>query len=105
MQSFATRLSADDISAVAAYVASGLTSDAAYHTAANGWPDHEKRNGAAFPFVYGELSPDAPDSDLTPEQIAGRNLFRSTCVSCHSGRTDKARGNVFRRADKSREGE
>lgn len=99
MAPFAARLSDEDIRAVALYVASGLAGDAAYHTVANGWPDHERRNGAAFPFVLGEILLDAPEEDLTPAEIAGRDLFRSTCVNCHTGRTREDGADMFRRTD------
>ncbi|HSO06819.1 MAG TPA: c-type cytochrome [Pelomicrobium sp.] len=53
-----------------------------YHTAANGWPDHE-RHRAAFPFATGEIALDAPWETLTPEQAQGKRLFLQSCVSCH----------------------
>ena len=57
-----------------------------YHTAANGWPGHE-RHAAAFPFARGDIALDAPEEVLDDAQRAGRRLFLSTCVSCH----DRAR--------------
>lgn len=54
----------------------------AYHTKANGWPDHE-RYAAAFPFATGKMSLDMPAEQLTSEQRAGRRLFMSACISCH----------------------
>jgi cytochrome c oxidase cbb3-type subunit 3 len=53
-----------------------------YHTAANGWPDHQ-RYAAAFPFATGEIALDTPWDALSSEQVAGKRLFLSTCVSCH----------------------
>ena len=53
-----------------------------YHTAENGWPNHE-RYAAAFPFATGKIMLDAPVESMTPEQRAGRRLFMSSCVSCH----------------------
>lgn len=53
-----------------------------YHTAENGWPEHE-RYSAAFPFATGKITIDTPSEQLTPVQRAGRHLFMSTCVSCH----------------------
>jgi cytochrome c oxidase cbb3-type subunit 3 len=58
-----------------------------YHTAANGWPDHERRYGAAYPFVLGKIALDAPWASLTAEQQEGRRLFMSGCITCH----DRAR--------------
>ncbi len=53
-----------------------------YHTAANGWPAHE-RNREAFPFVSGDITIDVPWAQLTPEQQRGKRLYITTCVSCH----------------------
>lgn len=53
-----------------------------YHTAANGWPDHE-RYAAAFAFATGQITLDAPLEPMTPEQRAGRRLYMASCVSCH----------------------
>jgi len=53
-----------------------------YHTAANGWPDHN-RYAAAFPFVTGEISLAAPPEQLTEAQRAGRQLYMSACITCH----------------------
>ena len=53
-----------------------------YHTAENGWPNHEKY-AAAFPFATGKIMLDTPADKLTPEQRAGHRLFMSSCVSCH----------------------
>lgn len=99
MKSFAARLSEGDIAAVAIYVASGLSGATAYHTEANGWPDHQRRNGAAFPFVNGDILLDAPDAELSPQEIAGRDLFRTACANCHEGRQSEGRGDIFRRVD------
>lgn len=98
MQSFTDRLSDDDIAAVAIYVASGLSGGAAYHTAANGWPDHERRNGAAYAFVRGEILIDAPAQTLTDEQKQGLALFRSTCATCHNGFYEKSSREIFQPA-------
>lgn len=53
-----------------------------YHTAENGWPNHDKY-AAAFPFATGKIMLDTPADKLTPEQRAGHRLFMSSCVSCH----------------------
>lgn len=53
-----------------------------YHTRENGWPDHE-RNRAAYPFATGGLALDTPPEKLTPAQRRGKELFLSSCVSCH----------------------
>jgi cytochrome c oxidase cbb3-type subunit III len=90
MASFGAVLSDAEIDAVAGFVAREFVRDrapnTAYHTAANGWPGHE-RHAAAFPFARGEIAIDAADDTLDAEQLAGRRLFMSTCITCH----DRAR--------------
>lgn len=53
-----------------------------YHTAANGWPDHEKYR-SAFPFATGEIPLDRPWDELDAVQSRGKQLYLSACVSCH----------------------
>lgn len=53
-----------------------------YHTAGNGWPDHE-RYASAFPFATGAIPLDTPVAQLTPEQRRGRELFMASCITCH----------------------
>ena len=90
MQSFATILDDAEIEAVAAFVQEALVRCASpntrYHTAENGWPDHERRNGAAFPFVEGVLAIDSPRSALTAAQRSGLFLFKRACSVCHEGK-------------------
>ena len=91
MQSFAGLLSPDDIAAVVDFVrhnfmAGKVIGNTRYHTAANGWPDHE-RYVAAFPFALGKIPLDTPWESLTPEQREGKRLFMSGCITCH----DRAR--------------
>lgn len=90
MKSFVGVLEAEEMTAVAAFVAREFVlnkaPNTAYHTAENGWPGHEK-HAAAFPFARGELPLDTPVEALDERQRAGRQLFLSTCISCH----DRAR--------------
>lgn len=90
MKSFQGVLSDAEMRAVAAFVATEFVQrkarNTAYHTAANGWPGHE-RHAAAFPFARGQLALDTPVEQLTPAQRGGRRLFLSACISCH----DRAR--------------
>lgn len=53
-----------------------------YHTAANGWPNHG-RYQLAFPFADGSIALDTPWAELTEDQQAGKQLFLTSCVSCH----------------------
>jgi cytochrome c oxidase cbb3-type subunit III len=86
MKSYAGILSDEEMNLVADFVYTEFVLDKApntrYHTAANGWPDHE-RYRAAFPFVDGKLTLDIPLESLSREQAAGRRLYLSACVSCH----------------------
>jgi cytochrome c oxidase cbb3-type subunit III len=90
MTSFTGVLEASEIDAVAAFVEREFVLERApntrYHTAANGWPDHE-RHAAAFPFARGEIALDAADESLDATQRAGRRVFMASCISCH----DRAR--------------
>ena len=93
MQSFAGLLSSDDIAAVVDFVRHNFMSgkvsgNTHYHTAANGWPNHE-RYAAAYPFALGRIPLDTPWEDLTPELREGKRLFMSGCITCH----DRARVN------------
>ncbi len=87
MKPFVGILSNSEIEQVAAFVFDEFVRKKApntrYHTAENGWPNHE-RYRAAFPFVTGEIPPDSPWERLTAEQTAGKKLYLSSCVSCHS---------------------
>ena len=86
MKGFQGILDASDIDAVAAFVAGEFVRDkahnTAYHTAANGWPGHE-RHASAFPFARGDLALDTPVDSLSADQRQGRTLFLASCVSCH----------------------
>lgn len=86
MKPFRNLLRDDEIEAVALFVAREFVRDkrdnTAYHTAANGWPEHH-RFADAFAFVRGEVKLDAPVESLDAAQLRGRRLFMSACVSCH----------------------
>ncbi len=86
MKSFANVLDEAERRELAAFVAQEFVRDRApntrYHTADNGWPDHE-RHRVAFPFARGELALDTPDAQLNDTQRAGRTLYLQACVSCH----------------------
>lgn len=90
MKSFRGSIDEAEIAAVAAFVAAEFVRDkmpnTAYHTEANGWPRHE-RFAVAFPFARGDLALDTAVESLTPVQRQGRQLFLSSCISCH----DRAR--------------
>ena len=86
MTSFARVLSSADMAAVVDYVRSNLMGskrpELAYHTAANGWENHQ-RYEAAFEFALGTLPIDTAWEDLSPKQRVGKKLFLSACITCH----------------------
>ena len=57
-----------------------------YHTASNGWPRHERYRDA-FPFATGEIPLDRPWQELPPAQVRGKQLYLTSCITCH----DRAR--------------
>ena len=86
MKSFASVISEDEIEAVAHFVFDEFVRRKAentrYHIAENGWPEHEKY-GIAYPFALGEIALTVPWESLTAAQVAGRQLYLESCVSCH----------------------
>lgn len=90
MASFAGILAEREMALVARFVVAEFVKARApntrYHTAANGWPDHE-RYAAAFPFATGEIALDRAPASLSENERGGRQLFMSSCISCH----DRAR--------------
>lgn len=90
MKSFTGIISADEMEAVAAFVEHEFVRrkapNTAYHTADNGWPDHE-RYAVAYPFATGTIALDTPVEQLDAHQRRGRTLFLEACISCH----DRAR--------------
>ncbi len=100
MMGFSSVLTADDIGAVVDFVRAefmgGERKATRYHTAANGWPNHE-RYSAAFPFVGGELSLDVAVESLTPAQREGRKLYMSACITCHDRARDASAADIWNR--------
>ena len=86
MKSFSSVLADSEIRAVARFVFDEFVVRKAvnthYHTAANGWPDHE-RYAVAFPFATGAISLSQPWETLSAEQARGKRLFLESCISCH----------------------
>ncbi len=86
MMSFASVLNRAEIEAVVDYVRdvfiAGDGLNTRYHIIENGWDDHE-RYALAFPFALGEIALDRPLEQLTEVQREGRQLFITSCVTCH----------------------
>lgn len=92
MMSFKGMLKPHEIEAVVDFVRQEFMARKAentrYHTPENGWPNHE-RYKAAYPFAQGEIPLDTPWETLTPAQRTGKQLFMSSCVTCHEGSRTK----------------
>lgn len=86
MKSFSGILSSREMEAVAAFVIEEFVRRKAdntqYHTAENGWPNHE-RYAAAYPFAKGEIPLSRDWESLTPPQAEGKRLYMGACVTCH----------------------
>ena len=87
MKSFKGLLTAQEIEDVVDFIRQAFMGETRlntrYHTAGNGWPDHEQRFAIAYPFAKGEIPIDTPVESLTPEQRKGRELFMASCITCH----------------------
>ncbi len=98
MQSFANTLSRQDIAMVVDFVRKEFMQEqkpnTRYHTAENGWPDHQ-RYQKAFPFALGKIPLDTPSEQLTEEQRQGKHLFMNACVSCHDRATVNQEGAIW----------
>jgi cytochrome c oxidase cbb3-type subunit III len=98
MKGFTGILSAREMNAVTDFVRHEFMDKRAentrYHTAENGWPDHE-RNRVAFPFARGELAIDTPWESLDAQQQEGKRLFLNTCITCHDHGRVKDPGAVW----------
>ena len=86
MKAFSNTISAGDIELVVDFVRrefmQNKARNTAYHTVANGWPNHEQY-APAFPFALGEIALDTPATELSEEQRLGRRIFMQSCVTCH----------------------
>jgi cytochrome c oxidase cbb3-type subunit 3 len=87
MKSFDSVLGRGDIDAVAAFVRREFIEQRApntrYHTAANGWPDHDQRYAGALPFATGRVAIDADPARLSDDERRGQRLYMTSCISCH----------------------
>lgn len=86
MMAFASVLNRAEIAAVVDYVrAAFITGDeinTRYHIPENGWEDFA-RYAPAFPFALGEIPLDTSWRQLTAEQRDGKQLFFTSCITCH----------------------
>lgn len=94
MQGFGTLLGPDEIRSVSRFVLETMIrqrrENTRYHTAENGWTDHE-RYREAYPFALGRIALDTPWQQLDAAGQRGKRLYMSTCISCHDhGRVQDA---------------
>lgn len=86
MKSFAAILTDFEIETVVDFVRQEFmlakAPNTRYHTVENGWPNHQ-RYVSAYPFALGEITLDTPDKELSPGQRAGKQLFMTSCITCH----------------------
>ncbi|MBS1141380.1 MAG: cytochrome c, class [Proteobacteria bacterium] len=86
MKSFKGIVSNREMQAVAEFVVDEFVRRKAentrYHTAENGWPDHERYKNA-FPFAKGEIPLSRPWENLSERESQGKRLYLASCVSCH----------------------
>lgn len=86
MMRFDGLLSGEDIQAVVDYVLTTFVKNKGentrYHIPENGWEDHQ-RYAIAFPFALGEVDLDTPWEELSPELRRGKQLFMTSCITCH----------------------
>lgn len=86
MAGFRNILTPRDIEIVADFVREEFmvrkAANTRYHTAENGWPNHERYRDA-YAFATGEIGVDMPWDQLNAQQVAGKRLYLATCVSCH----------------------
>ena len=86
MMAFNSVLSETEIAAVVDFVNETFIQkrrgNTRYHTAENGWADHDRYRDA-FPFALGEVALDTPWESLSEAERRGRRLFMSACVTCH----------------------
>ncbi|HFE39290.1 MAG TPA: c-type cytochrome [Gammaproteobacteria bacterium] len=98
MMSFSHVLTEQEIEAVIFFVRRAFMSEkqknTRYHTKANGWANHE-RYRLAFPFALGDIALDTAWEDLTPAQRQGKQLYLSSCVSCHDRAKVKEEGVIW----------
>ena len=90
MHGFSRLLNEQEISAVVDFVRDEFIDhqreNTRYHTAENGWPNHD-RYKPAFPFATGSIPLDRAAEQLSLLESQGRQMFLSSCITCH----DRAR--------------
>nr|WP_241242414.1 cytochrome c [Thalassotalea sp. G2M2-11] len=65
-----------------------------YHTAENGWKNHNKYQ-IAFPFATGEIALDVKQESLTEQQKLGLQLYLTSCITCHDNSRVEEAGDIW----------
>ena len=98
MPSFSSVLTEAEVSSVVSYVRNAFMGaerkQMSYHSEVNGWRDHIRYKDA-YDFVTGVLRLETPTDKLTNEQLRGRGLYLSACISCHEQRHNKQGGVIW----------
>lgn len=100
MTGFSRLLNSTEIAAVVDFVRwefmQNRLENTRYHTVENGWPNH-LRYKIAFPFARGDIPLDRPDEQLSTEQLKGRQLFLTSCITCHDRSVVNSEGDIWQK--------
>ncbi len=100
MHGFARLLTDTEINAVVDFVRTEFIDNqrlnTRYHTIENGWPDHQ-RYAPAFPFATGSIPLDRPWQQLNVEQTRGKQLFLTSCITCHDRAIVNNEGEIWKK--------
>ena len=98
MHGFSRLLNMQEIVAVVDFVhiefITNQRANTRYHTPENGWPNHD-RYILAFPFATGSIPLDRAWEQLTPQQSRGKQLFLTSCITCHDRATVTDEGEIW----------
>lgn len=98
MHGFSRLLDEQEIAAVVDFVRTEFMLErrlnTRYHTVANGWPNHDRYRDA-FPFATGEIPLDVPWQQLNPEQTRGKQLYLTSCITCHDRAVVSDEGEIW----------
>ena len=98
MHGFARVLTDQEITAVVEFVRSEFMLEqrpnTRYHTTANGWPNHDRYQNA-FPFATGAIPMDKPWQQLSPAQTRGKQLYLTSCITCHDRAVVSDEGEIW----------
>ncbi len=98
MHGFSRVLADQEITAVVEFVRTEFMLEqrpnTRYHTVENGWPDHDRYQDA-FPFATGAIPLDSPWQQLNPAQTRGKQLYLTSCITCHDRAVVNDEGEIW----------